>query len=408
MKKRIVWAILVIGFMLVSSGLSINALNVENKQVITTGNNEFQSMNNGIINITVEEAYDMLTNPDDGVQIPIDVRRITEWRPERIDTPFPEHPRWYLLDLIQNTSILPKFMFQYAGCEIILYCKGGYRSYKAARAIDEDGNFTGTIYNMLGGITAWNGAALPVAPGGIYNITVQQVWELCNDTINGVQNPVDVRRPDEWYSGFIDTPWPECPIWIILDDLKNESLIQGIMDDLIGQELILYCKGGYRSLLGSYELWDNNFTGTQYNMLGGITDWINEELPIRNNTEPLDPIIKGPSKVGAEVEHTWTFETTDAENDVVYYWIQWGDGCPSVVWDGPFASGQVVSVNHTFGSKGTFTISAQAKDFYGNESGWTNFTVKVPRARSSNFDLLEWILERFPRALPIIRQMLGL
>ena len=408
MKKRIVWAILIIGLMLVSSGVSINALNVENKQVITNDNSNPQSMNNGIINITVEEAYAMCTNTGDGIQIPIDVRRIDEWRPQRIDTPIPEHPRWYLLDLIQNVSILPKFMFQYAGCDIILYCKGGYRSYMAAKIIRDDGNFTGTIYNMLGGITAWNTAGLPTAPGGIYNITVQQVWDLCTDTTNGIQNPIDVRRADEWYSGFIDTPWPESPIWICLDDLKNETKLPGIMADLIGQEVILYCKGGYRSLVGSYILQDNNFTGTQYNMLGGITDWINEGLPIRNNTAPSDPIIDGPDKVGVGVEHTWTFESTDAEGDGVEYWVIWGDGCPAVQWDGPFMCCIPINMTHTYTTKGKVTISAQARDTHGNESGWTNFTLRVPRARTSNFYLLEWILGRFPHALPVIRQLLGL
>ena len=407
MKKRIVWAILVIGLMLVSSGVSINALNVENKQVISTGNSVPQSMNNGIINITAEEAYAMCTNTGDGIQIPIDVRRIDEWRPQRIDTPIPEHPRWYLWDLIKNASILPKFLFQYDGCEIIVYCKGGYRSWKAANNISDAG-FNGVIYNMVGGITAWNTAGLPTAPGGIYNITVQQVWDLCTDTTNGVQNPIDVRRADEWYSGFIDTPWPECPIWVCLDLLKNGTFVEQFKKDFIGQELILYCKGGYRSLVGSYILQEANFTGTQYNMLGGITDWINEGLPIRNNTEPADPIIGGPPEVGVDVEHTWTFETTDAEGDVVEFWVLWGDGCPAVEWDGYYASGEVVPMNHTYTKKGTYTISAQARDFYGNESGWTNFTLKVPRARTYNFNMLEWLFERFPRALPIIRQLLGL
>ena len=402
MKKRIVWAILVIGLMLVSSGVSINALNVENKQVISTGNIVPQSMNNGIINITAEEAYAMCTNTGDGIQIPIDVRRIDEWRLERIDTPIPEHPRWYLWDLIKNASILPKFLFQYDGCEIIVYCKGGYRSWKAANNISDAG-FNGVIYNMVGGITAWNTAGLPTAPGGIYNITVQQVWDLCTATNNGVQNPIDVRRADEWYSGFIDTPWPECPIWFCLDLLKNETELERFMNDFIGQELILYCKGGYRSLVGSYILQEANFTGTWYNMLGGITDWINEGLPIRNNTPPLSPDINGVIRGKPDVDYIFSFSSTDAEGDVVYYWIQWGDGSPAEEWIGLFGSGEVFTLNHTH-PKGTYVLSAQARDFYLNESEWTKIIIIRGSNKAFNFNLFERFLERFP----LLEQLLNI
>ena len=403
MKKKIILVLCAIGLMLGTSGVSVNAFRLGNDFDMTVDNSMPQNINNGIINITAQEAYDMLTNTGDGIQIPIDVRRENEWKPQRIDTPIPEHPRWYLWDLIKNASILPKFLFQYDGCEIIVYCKGGYRSWKAANNISDAG-FNGIIYNMLGGITAWNAAGLPTAPGGIYNITVQETYDLCISTLNGVQNPIDVRRIDEWEAGYIDTPWPECPIWFTLDLLKDKENRTRFKAEYIGNEVILYCKGGYRSLVGSYELYYDNFNGTQYNMLGGMNAWLAAGLPVRNNTPPADPSIAGPTRPAVGEDYDYKFSTTDAEGDVVYYRIDWGDGSPSVEWDGEYASGFVVILNHTFAIKGTYTITAQARDFYGNESGETKYIVEAPRNKAISFNLFEWLCDRFP----VIRQLLGL
>jgi hypothetical protein len=139
-------------------------------------------------------------------------------------------------------------------------------------------------------------------------------------------------------------------------------------------------------------------------MLGGITAWIDAGLPIRNNTPPATPEIEGKTKGNPGVEYEYKFSTTDAEGDWVYYWIIWGDGCPAVEWTGPYESGEEVTMTHTFESEGTFNISAQAKDFHGNESDWAELTVKIPRNKAVNLNLFKLLIERFP----FIRQLLGL
>jgi len=395
MKKKIT-TVFIIGLMLVATGISVSA----NINEYKTKDIEYQKTRGEIINITVQEAFDMLTNTGDGIQVPIDVRRRDEWRPQRIDTPIPEHPRWYLLDLIQNESILPKFLNQYAQCDIIFYCKAGGRSYKAAKIVANT-SFAGTIYNMLGGITEWNNQGLPTAPGGIYNITVNEVYDLCTNLVDGIQNPIDVRYDYEWYSGFIDTPWPECPIWYCLDLFKDPENNTRFCNEFIGQEVIMYCKGGYRSLVASYLIYEN-FTGTQYNMLGGITAWIAAGLPIRNNTAPDAPDIDGPAKGKPDVDYDFEFTTNDAENDVVEIFIDWGDG-EDTGWIGWYGSGETVIINHTH-AKGTFTITAQARDFYGNISELSELNIKRPRIKALNFNIIEWLFERFAA----LKQLLGL
>jgi rhodanese-related sulfurtransferase len=212
----------------------------------------------------------------------------------------------------------------------------------------------------------------------ITNITVQETWDLLNDSGNGIQIPIDVRTESEWNDGYIDTPFPECPVWYCLDLLDNETGLQEFIDMFDGEEVILYCKGGYRSLVGAYILCDSNFTGTIYNMLGGINSWKSAGFPIRNNTGPDSPDIEGPICGKTGEEYTYNFSTVDDEEDGVYYWIDWDDETP-LEWIGPYESDQLVQINHTWDKKGTYLIKAKVKDFYGNESSLTEHEVTMPR-----------------------------
>jgi rhodanese-related sulfurtransferase len=408
--KKIIVSMCIIGLLLVPSGMSINALKTGNTQVIYISNDKLQNSNNGITNITAQDAYDMLTNTGDGLQIPIDVRRIDEWRPQRIDTPIPEHPRWYLWDLIKNATILPKFLDQYDGCEIIVYCKGGYRSWHASNSI-YDAGFNGVIYNMIGGITAWNDAGLPTTTGGIYEITVNETMLLCSDTGNGIQKLIDVRILDDWNTGFIDTPWPESPIWYVLDKLKDEYYRSLFMEEYIGDEVILYSCCGYQSSLGNYELYYDNFTGTQYNVLGGIKEWKEAGLPIRNNTPPTIPTISceadDVTKLKINTSYNFTFSTTDSDNDGVCFFIDWGDG--ETEWT-VYSDEDIIATHTFFDKRTTYNITSYAKDFYGNESGLGNLIVRTPKNKMFNFNFLplSWLFEQFPNLFLIIRQLLRL
>jgi rhodanese-related sulfurtransferase len=240
------------------------------------------------------------------------------------------------------------------------------------------------------------------------NITVNEAWDMLNNPDDGTQIPIDVRRDDEWNSGYIDTPWPECPRWYIKDLFSNETWLPIFLEMYAGEEIILYCKGGYRSYLVSLILCDSGFTGTIYNMLGGITDWMAQGYPIRNNTAPDAPTIDGPTTVKKNVDYDFTFSADDAENDGVYFWVEWcGDGhCAK--WNGPFPSGTEITLNHSFHKIGTFSIRAKTKDFYENESGWSEFEITVPRYTSYKLNFLEHLYTRFPHAFSIIKHVLGL
>lgn len=239
------------------------------------------------------------------------------------------------------------------------------------------------------------------------NITVHDAWDLLTDTGNGIQFPIDVRYEEEWNYGFIDTPYPECPRRYVYDEFQyNETFLNWFIDEFADQDLVIYCASGGRSRIVSYLLCDANFTGIVYNMLGGINDWKDEGYPIRYNTPPAAPDIDGPTNVKVNTPTDYTLSTTDPESDVVYYWIKW---CEDNVteWNGPYASGEEVVFTHSWCHKGTFTIKAKAKDFYGYEGNWTELEVTVPRNKAFNQNLLELFAERFSHILPIVRYLLG-
>ena len=84
---------------------TLNATLIEkNQQQLSYENTFFDSYTD----ITVQEAWDLLNNTSNGIQIPIDVRRNDEWNPEIIDTPFrPSAPEGLPFDKLRDKSRLP-------------------------------------------------------------------------------------------------------------------------------------------------------------------------------------------------------------------------------------------------------------------------------------------------------------
>ena len=220
------------------------------------------------------------------------------------------------------------------------------------------------------------------------NIEVNEAWDLLNNTNNGDQIPIDVRFKHEWNEGFINTSYPEHPRWFSLSLLKTEDGLQEFMDMYAGEEVILYCKAGSRSLQGSQILCDAGFTGTVYNMLGGITTWITEGYPIRTNSEPAIPYINGPQVGSPGEELTYNFSTHDYEGDNVYYWVDWNDST-TPEWNGPFAYDEIITVKHTWGEKGSYMIKIKAKDIFDKESDLAIYNVTIFENQPPNSQIID-------------------
>jgi len=223
------------------------------------------------------------------------------------------------------------------------------------------------------------------------NITVQEAWELLTDTSNGIQIPIDIRVEEQWNESFIDTPWPEHPRWF--GDIEN------FMEEFDGEEVIIYCTSGYRSLLACYILCDAGFNGTIYNMIGGITAWIEEGYPIRNNTPPYAPGIIGEHPRARQptkgLTKNYIFTTSDPDGDKTYLYIDWGDGTFEE-WVGPYDSGEDVKINHTYIEQGAFLVKAKAKDIFDAEGPWGEEEIPILRSSKMINSLLQLFLDIFP------------
>ncbi len=129
------------------------------------------------------------------------------------------------------------------------------------------------------------------------------------------------------------------------------------------------------------------------------------------NKPPNKPVKpSGPTNGKAGTSYTYSSTTTDPNGDQVYYWFDWGDNTSSG-WVGPYASSAPGNASHTWTLQGSYNIQVKSKDVYGVESIWSDpLSVSMPKNKplDFNFNLLEWLFERFPNAFPILRHALGL
>jgi hypothetical protein len=122
------------------------------------------------------------------------------------------------------------------------------------------------------------------------------------------------------------------------------------------------------------------------------------------NHPPAAPSIEGKVKGKVGVSYAYNFSAVDPEDDKVYFTIDWGDGTTEG-WLGPYASGDVVTRNHTWTEKDTYELRAKAKDTWGAESDWATLMVTMPRAFQFDRPFLHF-LEQHPLLFPFVRLLL--
>jgi hypothetical protein len=119
---------------------------------------------------------------------------------------------------------------------------------------------------------------------------------------------------------------------------------------------------------------------------------------------PIAPTITG--QINGKIKRTYdyTFTSTSPLGKLLYYLINWGDGT-TTDWLGPYNSGESLTMEHSWSTKGTYIITARAKDTDNRWGPWGNLSVTMPY-EPPQFHFIEWLLERFPNAFPILRYFL--
>ena len=149
-----------------------------------------------------------------------------------------------------------------------------------------------------------------------------------------------------------------------------------------------------------------------YDIRVGIKDGYGREywtdpvtVIITVNNPPSIPIIKGPNSGIPGEEYDFSLNSTDPDDDDLYYLIDWGDDI--VDQTGFHPSGEEIYFSHSWAEQGTYKIKAKAIDIYGAESEWGELDITMPRDRLINI-LLQKLLEHFPNVFRILRNILGL
>ena len=122
---------------------------------------------------------------------------------------------------------------------------------------------------------------------------------------------------------------------------------------------------------------------------------------IEDNYPPEKPIIDGSGQGKPTVEYDYSFISIDPNDDDIVYLIEWGDGFEEAI--GAFPSGKEVYANHTWANKQNYTIRAKAVDILGAESTWAEFEVEIPRNKAMTNLWHQWVLERFPILVRLLK-----
>jgi len=137
---------------------------------------------------------------------------------------------------------------------------------------------------------------------------------------------------------------------------------------------------------------DFNGDGKMDFVAGGVQGVV--RLFINNYQEfaPEKPKIEGKTRgIDTYVPYDYTFTASDINEDDVYVCIDWGDET-TTDWKGPVASGEKVTISHSWHQKQKYTIRAKAKDVYGKESDWSSLIVSFPKNKafdnSNNWNLI--------------------
>lgn len=241
---------------------------------------------------------------------------------------------------------------------------------------------------------------------GYRNITVHEAWDMLTTTSDGIQIPIDIRRLNEWENGRIDTPPPEGPV--LWTNLHLGTGLEEFMDEYADKQVVIYCRSANRSWTATKLLINNGFTGTIYHMLGGINAWKAEGYPVFSNQPPNTPSLDGPTSGKAGVEYTYIFSTVDLDGDDVYYVVSWGCCGIETHTYGPYPSGDTVEIGHAWDEKGTFTISAIAKDIHDAESGEATLKVTMPRTITFRYQSIANLLAKLFTNFPLLERLLNI
>jgi hypothetical protein len=185
------------------------------------------------------------------------------------------------------------------------------------------------------------------------------------------QNPPEIDgakngEPDvEYFYTFktIDPEGDEIWLWIDWDDGNIEEWIGPYDSEEVVTVSHIWEESGYYSIKAkSKDIWHNSHSNYYPVIIG--------------NQPPDSPEIIGPKCGDAGEEYDFTFISHDSDEDIIEYYIDWGDG-ENTGWLGPYPSGEQITLSHTWDLEGEYEIKAKAKDGIAGEGEWSQSTMII-------------------------------
>ena len=181
------------------------------------------------------------------------------------------------------------------------------------------------------------------------------------------------------------------------------------MDGGVGAFIALNAKDGTERFVdysGKYETSPAIASdGTLYAVTTEIISGTLHVFGSLDSNAPSAPIILGKLKGKTETSYDYSFRSVSPIGNDIFYQIDWGDGSITD-WIGPYDSGEKITMNHSWSDKGIYTIKARAKDIDNLWGSWGQLDVTMPYSYEPQFPFIQWLLERFPNAFPILRFLL--
>lgn len=121
------------------------------------------------------------------------------------------------------------------------------------------------------------------------------------------------------------------------------------------------------------------------------------------NNPPERPEISGPKTGVTDISYDFTFTSTDPDGNDIRFYIMWDDG--DMEYTDYIASGDTITLSHTWKKPGKFQINAKAEDTEGASSSYSSHEIIIPKSKQVNYGL-QILLQRFLNSFPILRQIL--
>ena len=142
----------------------------------------------------------------------------------------------------------------------------------------------------------------------------------------------------------------------------------------------------------------NGFFNIEYGGLftGSYISWVDYQSDDQRPAKPLRP--SGINNGNTNTEYYYSSSSTDPNDDQIYFLFNWGDGTNSG-WIGPYNSGDIVNISHSWDARGNYEIKVKVKDTHELESEWSDpLVVSIPKNKQlGRFNLwLFRLIHNFP------------